>query len=209
MKKKNQKEINVQRNARFFDRWAHSYDAPLFQFWMKGFHQPVLQNIDFSKKVKILDVSCGTGELLLAMYTKDKNKNLRLYGLELSEGMLRRARHKLSKDIVLKTGDVHRLPFPSNYFDLVISTEAFHHYYGQKRALGELARVTKKGGTVIIVDVNFFLPFIHRLFERYEPGCVKINSRTEMRRLSHSSGLKSIRQQRNFLFAVMTAGTKI
>ena len=144
MKKKNQKEINVQRNARFFDRWAHSYDAPLFQFWMKGFHQPVLQNIDFSKKVKILDVSCGTGELLLAMYTKDKNKNLRLYGLELSEGMLRRARHKLSKDIVLKTGDVHRLPFPSNYFDLVISTEAFHHYYGQKRALGELERGKKK-----------------------------------------------------------------
>ncbi len=203
------KESNLKKNIHFFDRWAQSYDAHLFQFWMRGFHTAVLREIELSKKLRILDVSCGTGELLFSLYRKDNNKNFTLHGLELSEGMVRRARQKLPKDIALKKGDVHRLPFSNNYFDSVISTEAFHHYYDQKRALAEMLRVTKRGGTVTIVDINFFFPFIHRLFEHFEPGCVKINNRSEMRRLFRGTALKNIRQKRTFLFAVMTKGTKI
>ncbi|HLC71702.1 MAG TPA: hypothetical protein VJI32_06835, partial [Candidatus Nanoarchaeia archaeon] len=61
---------------------------------------------------------------------------------------------------------------------------------------------------VSVVDVNFFSSGIHWLFRKLEPGCVKINSKKEMRGLFEAAGFRNIRQQRNFIFAVMTVGEK-
>ncbi len=198
----NTPEKNIKQNSSFFNRWARSYDQVLFQFWMKKFHVPVLKELLLNKKTKVLDISCGTGELL-----KNLQGKASLYGIDISEEMLKKARMKLS-GAKLQKADVHALPFKDNFFDYVISTEAFHHYYGQQKALQEMSRVARKGGKVIIVDINFFLRPIHWLFQRYEPGCVKINNRKEMRRLFQETGLYNIRQRRNFVFAVMTVGEK-
>ena len=104
--------------------------------------------------------------------------------------------------------DVHELPFKGETFDYVICTEAFHHYYNQEKALKEMYRVVKEKGKVIIVDVNFFLPIIHRLFEKVEPGCIKVNNKKEMYKLFKKTGLINLKQKRSFLFAVMTEGEK-
>ncbi len=154
--------------------------------------------------MKLLDVSCGTGELLKTLARKPG----KWYGVDISPEMLAVARKKLPASVVLKEALVHRLPFPDNYFEYVVSTEAFHHYDRQQKALKEMARVTKNGGKVIIVDINFFLPCLHFLFQKIEPGCVKINGRKEMQRLFEKTGLTNIQQQRSFLFAVMTVGKK-
>ena len=91
--------------------------------------------------------------------------------------MLAVARTKLPKEATLLKADVHRLPFKDDFFDYVTSTEAFHHYHDQQKALQEMFRVTKTGGKIIIVDINFFLRHIHWLFQKIEPGCVKVNSK--------------------------------
>lgn len=194
---------NIEKNKNFFDRWTKSYDAGLFQFWMRRFYLPILKEVMLTKKTSLLDISCGTGELLQHLQGKAE-----LQGLDISEEMLKKARAKLPKEITLHKADVHHLPFKDNHFDYVVTTEAFHHYYSQELALQEMARVTKKGGKVIVSDINFFLKPIHWLFEKIEPGCVKINSRKEMRRLFEKIGLKHIHQSRNFLFAVLTVGEK-
>lgn len=194
---------NLSRNEKLFDRWAKSYDKNLFQFWMGKFHIPVLKELKLSSKMKILDCSCGTGELLARLKGKAE-----LYGIDFSEKMLEEARKKLGTGVVLKKTDVHNLPFPDNHFDVVISTEAFHHYYNQPKALQEMKRVVKKEGKVIIVDINFFLHSIHRLFEKLEPGCVKVNGRKEMVKLFERTGFKDVKQKRNFIFSVVTVGKK-
>ncbi|MDO8511440.1 MAG: class I SAM-dependent methyltransferase [Nanoarchaeota archaeon] len=198
MKERNKKSENI----RFFDRWAKTYDRPLFQFWMRKFYQPVLKMID---RGKVLDVSCGTGEFLRELVKKKKNI---LYGIDLSSQMITKARRKLVNQAKLKKADVHQLPFTDNSFDYVVSTESFHHYYDQSRAIAEMKRVAKKGGKVIVVDINFFLRPIHRLFEKLEPGCVKVNSRKEIRNLFQQSGLRDIIQRRSFIFSVLTRGVK-
>ena len=202
------KEAKLQQNISFFNSLAKHYDWPLFQFWMKGFHKPVLAEIDVSQKLKILDVSCGTGELLVSLVKKDKNQNLQLYGVDIAEKMLRKAREKLASSVRLQKADVHKLKFPEHSFDYVISTESFHHYSDQQKALQEMVRVAKKGGKVIVVDINFFFRGIHWLFETFEPGCVKVNNKKEMRKLFEQAHLKNIKQERSFLFAVMTTGIK-
>ena len=193
----------IEENLSFFDRWASTYDRFLFQFWMKKFHVPVLKELLLNQKTKVLDISCGTGELLKKLEGKAD-----LYGVDLSEEMLSKAGKKLSGKAKLQKADVHALPFKDNSFNYVISTEAFHHYYDQQKAVREMARIIKSGGKVIVVDINFFLKPIHWLFKKLEPGHVKINSRKEMKQLFQQAGLKDIRQRRNFLFAIMTVGEK-
>ena len=214
-KKSNATEENLtSKNRTFFDTWAKSYDRGPFQFWMKKFQVPVLEELKLqSPEIKILDLSCGTGELLLALWKQGK-KNL--FGVDLSEKMFLKSREKLPKEIFLQQGNVEHLPFPNNTFDYVISTEAFHHYPNQKKALEEMKRVVKKskrekdetGGKIIITDINFFWRGIHWLFEIFEPGCVKVNGRKEILQLFQETGLQEIWQQRSFLFAVMTEGMK-
>ena len=195
------KNINV--NEFFFDKWSKSYDKPLFQFWMKRFHKLVLNELKLNKSIKILDISCGTGQLLNKLKWRAK-----LYGVDISQEMLRVAKRRLGDSAILQKGDVHNLPFKDNTFDYVISTEAFHHYGDQIKALREMNRIVKNKGKVIISDINFLSRQIHWLFERFEPGCVKVNTKREMRELFERAELKPVRQKRNFLFALMTIGVK-
>ncbi len=198
---------HLKENIQFFNFWAARYDRPLFQFWMKRFHAPILQELYNQRDVKILDLSCGTGQLLYSLYHQNKGK-ISLQGADISDNMLTIARKRLPPSVILRRADIHALPFSNNTFDYVVSTEAFHHYYNQSKALAEMKRVTKKRGKIIVVDVNFFVRPIHWLFQKLEPGGAKINSRREMCVLFQQAGLTSISQQRIFLFAVATTGAK-
>ena len=68
-----EKDKNINENIKLFDNLAKFYDYPLLQYWLKQFHKPVLNYIDYSRKSKILDISCGTGELLNSIRKRDKN----------------------------------------------------------------------------------------------------------------------------------------
>ncbi len=207
-KNNNSKEQkNIQANKEFFNRWSKTYDSSRTRFWMRHFQIPALREIQFLPGIKILDLSCGTGELLQTLYQKSK-RSAKLYGLDISVDMLQKAREKLSPEIVLVQGDVHHLPFDNEEFDYVLCTEAFHHYHSQNQAVAEMNRVLRHEGKIIIVDVNFFLPPIHWLVQKLEPGCIKINSKKEIKRIFKNKSLKVIKQKRNFLFAIMTIGQK-
>src|SRR3989344_5548503 len=191
----------LQENRVFFNSWSKSYDYPLFQFWMRRFYRPLLK--DIPEDHSVLDVSCGSGEFLRELSEKTAAK---LHGMDFSEKMVKLASQKLYGKVDIMRGDVHQLPYGDNTFDDVVSTEAFHHYHDQKKALQEMKRVAKKGGKVIIADINFFIRFIHRSVEHLEPGCVKINSPREMKNFFLNEGFVNITQKRSFLFSVITTG---
>ncbi|MDO8655697.1 MAG: class I SAM-dependent methyltransferase [Nanoarchaeota archaeon] len=198
---------NLHQNIHFFNKWASSYDHSLFQFWMKKFHVPILRELKNKKGISVLDISCGTGQLLHSLH-QQSDGNIHLIGVDISKDMLRAARTKLPRSVTLYHADVHHLPFKDNTFDYVLSTEAFHHYYDQEKALQEMKRVAKKNGNVIVADVRFFFPFIHWLFQKLEPGCIKINTKKEMKKLFEHVGLTHIKQQRYFAFSMTTSGIK-
>ncbi|MBI2112450.1 class I SAM-dependent methyltransferase [Candidatus Woesearchaeota archaeon] len=199
---------NIVINKRLFNRVANHYDSLLVKYWMKKFNKSVL-GLGFKKESRILDISCGTGELLLELQKRGMSN---LYGIDISEEMLNKARKKLqasneeSQHLTLTKGDVHELPYPDSSFDDVISTEAFHHYHHQEKALSEMKRVCKQGGRIIIVDVDFGI--FNPLLVKLEPGCVKVNTKQEMVNLFKEAGLRDYEQKKEFIFSFMTIARK-
>ena len=83
----------------------------------------------------ILDIGCGTGALLKMV--REKRKDARLSGVDLSEKMIQVAKAKLGKMADLRVSDSENLPFPNGAFDLVMCTYSFHHYPNPGAVLSE------------------------------------------------------------------------
>jgi ubiquinone/menaquinone biosynthesis C-methylase UbiE len=80
--------------------------------------------------------------------------NGELIGVDISEGMIEIAKQKARNhgNISFKVGDVENIPYPDDYFDRVISSEAFGWFPDPRAALGEMKRVLKVGGKLCIAD---------------------------------------------------------
>ena len=112
-----------------------------------------LARIDLGRARDALDVGCGTGTLLDAIARAARGSGApRLAGVDLSSGMLAVARDKLGRRAALAVADAAALPFPAARFDLALSSSAFHHWSEPLRALREMVRVLRPGGTVAITD---------------------------------------------------------
>ena len=95
--------------------------------------------------LSVLDVGCGTGAILPEM---DALSPAQIFGLDIDLEHLRMAQ-QVFPECGLIGSDVHYLPFKTNSFDLVTC-----HYFlmwvgNPERALSELHRITKPGGSVV------------------------------------------------------------
>ena len=102
---------------------------------------------------RILDVGCGTGTFL-KLLRDSSGIPLELFGIDASDDMLSASRRD-SKAIAFQKADASTLPFPDRSFDAVVSILALHHMPDdvKKQAIGEIARVLKKDGKVVILDL--------------------------------------------------------
>lgn len=112
---------------------------------------------------RILDAGVGTGKDLPYF-----GPNAEVTGIDLSEGMLRRAGRRISRcraKIELKIMDATRLEYPDGYFDACVATFMFCTLPDelQMPVLKELLRVTKPGGQVRILEHRFSQRWWRRL----------------------------------------------
>ena len=108
-----------------------------------------------------LDAGCGTGrhtEFLL-------QKGHRVIGVDASAGMLEIARTRLP-DVEFRVGDVGALPVQSSSMDLVVCALVLSHCRDLISPVGELARVTRPGGHVLISELHPTLSLVlqHAVF---------------------------------------------
>jgi ubiquinone/menaquinone biosynthesis C-methylase UbiE len=99
-----------------------------------------------------LDVACGPGSVVAAF----AQRVCRAEGLDATEAMLGEARKlaesKGLRNVTWHQGDVCALPFTGAAFDIVSCRYAFHHLLDPVRALGEMVRVCRPGGRVVLCD---------------------------------------------------------
>ncbi len=102
--------------------------------------------------LRILEVGCGTG--LTLEFLAQSSRDYSLYGLDVSDTMLRQAAAKgafADNRPRLALGDADKLPFRDGTFDVVLSTRFIHQFpHETKRQLWrEFGRVAAKDGIII------------------------------------------------------------
>jgi SAM-dependent methyltransferase len=91
--------------------------------------------------VTLLDVACGPGIITAAL----KGSGVTVVGADLSTEMLRVAR-QLNPDARFEQADAEALPFPDESFDAVSCNFGMLHFGDPPSAIGEAARVLRRGG---------------------------------------------------------------
>lgn len=133
-----------------YSRWAPSYDRPLRLF---GIEEASLRRlIDDLPAGDVLDAACGTGRW--ATYLAGRGHTV--VGVDQSPVMLDRARAKLP-DARFLEGRLTALPLADESVDAAVCALALVHVGDLVTAIGELARVVRPGGRVLVSDVHPFL----------------------------------------------------
>jgi len=100
----------------------------------------------------VLDVACGTG--YGSSYLKNKGARV-VIGGDISEEAIKYAKmHYEREGLSFERLDATSLPFPQNYFDVVISIETIEHVAEYKRYLSECNRVLKQKGLFLCTTPN-------------------------------------------------------
>jgi len=103
---------------------------------------------------RILEVGCGTGHWLADL----RPATGRLYGLDLSAGMLAQARSR-EEQLHLARGRACCLPFADACADLVYCVNAIHHFQRQRDFVLEARRLLRPGGALVVAGID---PRAHR-----------------------------------------------
>lgn len=95
---------------------------------------------------RVLDVACGTGVVAREAVARTGPTG-RVSGVDLNPAMIEVA-GRVRPDLDWRVGDAEDLPFADDEFDRVLCQSALFFFPHPDRALGEMARVTARGGTV-------------------------------------------------------------
>jgi ubiquinone/menaquinone biosynthesis C-methylase UbiE len=104
---------------------------------------------------RLLDVGCGGGHL--ARHIATCRPDLKLTGVDLSEGQVARARKRLAKlgaEARFVQGSALALPFEERSFDAVVSVGSIKHWPDRRLGLGECARVLAPGGALMVLEFD-------------------------------------------------------
>jgi ubiquinone/menaquinone biosynthesis C-methylase UbiE len=119
-----------------------------------------------SDNMLILDVGCANG--FAAFKHLESNPTIKIEGIDFSENMITAANNKIlnsntiTGNINFSVGDVRKINFPSNTFDLVYTTRVIinlPNWDEQMQGILECIRVAKKGG-IIIISEAFWEPLV-------------------------------------------------
>jgi len=126
-----------------------------------------------NKKVLIAGIGTGLDIPLL-------NNSAEYHGIDITAGMLRKVPKNSLDSLNLCIGDVMNLPYNNNTFDIVIMHLILAVVPDSQQALIESARVTKPGGSIIILD-KFLRPKQKAYFRRLiSPLIGQIATRTNV-----------------------------
>ncbi len=144
----------------------------IYDFWGRLTESKAARNVlklaDIKNGNSVLDVACGTGEMLEKIVKLNPDgKNV---GIDLSPDMLNKARKKLNKQskekFELQEGSALNLVFPDNSFDILINNymvdllpiETF------TKIASEFYRVLKPNGIIVMSTFSFGTKRIHRFW---------------------------------------------
>ena len=138
--------------ARRYDMLNHLLSGGIDMYWRK-------KAIDALRGVppgRILDVATGTADLVIAAAALAPRE---VVGVDIAEEMLSVGRRKiaargLSPLVSLRMGEAESLPFAGSSFDAAIVAFGVRNFENLEAALGEMLRVLRPGGKLVVLEFS-------------------------------------------------------
>jgi len=135
-----------------FDRIARMYDV-MNSVMTAGMHHRWRQRAADLAGVRpgstALDVATGTGDLAIEL----ARRGAEVTGADFAPAMLEIARRK-APGLAFEEGDALSLAYPDDHFDAVTVGFGARNFAELDRGLGEMARVTRPGGRVVVLEIT-------------------------------------------------------
>jgi len=180
-----------------FGKLAPYYD--LIALPALGLREQVADCMTPGSDSRILDVATGTGAQAFAF----AKRGLDVVGVDLSAAMIRIAQKK-NRDgkVRFDVADATDLPYPNGSFDVACVSFALHDMplMIREKVLKEMVRVTRPGGTLLIVDYG--LPknrlgrwLIYRLVRLYEATYYREFIQSDLQGLLRQTGIEIVQER--------------
>ncbi|MEK7559254.1 MAG: class I SAM-dependent methyltransferase [Patescibacteria group bacterium] len=132
----------------------HTSQNPLQKLLINNFYNHLVSAVKDLQLETVLDVGCGEGFTLNRLSEEGIGKKLE--GVDFQEKAIEIGK-KLHPDLTLKQGDIYKLEYKNNSFDLVMATEVLEHLKDPLKGLKELIRVSRKYILLSVPNEPFFM----------------------------------------------------
>jgi ubiquinone/menaquinone biosynthesis C-methylase UbiE len=126
----------------------HHHSNPLVRFVERRRVKAIYKIMDVRQQNEVLEIGCGAGNVL------QESTGGRLFGMDLSLAMVKKAKQKLNRTGFFFQGDAQHLPCKDHTFDQVICSEVLEHLLDPQAALEEMGRILISHGSAIISVPN-------------------------------------------------------
>jgi ubiquinone/menaquinone biosynthesis C-methylase UbiE len=140
------------------DRCVYALDSEKKLESVQHYVRLTYEMLEVSRGNSVLDVGCGTGDDVINLY-RIVGPDGQVVGIDYSAQLISEAKARAEKAgalVEFLVGDAHELSqFDDNSFDATRATAVFHHLESPERALQEMIRVVKPGGSVVIAEADW------------------------------------------------------
>jgi ubiquinone/menaquinone biosynthesis C-methylase UbiE len=142
----------LQRSRNYFESVAGDWERIRKSYFDDRVTSIAIEKL-LPQNLVLADIGCGTGNLTfeLARFAH------KVIGVDLSQEMLRRARNVASekqlRNVEFRRGDALKLPLEARSVDAAFCVMVLHFLSDPQQAIAELCRITRAGGSVIVVDL--------------------------------------------------------
>jgi len=128
-------KVNYQEVSKTYDQNKDRHNIPC---------DPIIAKFG-SKKIRILDLGCGTGNYIKKQQDYYKDSNIEWFGVDSSQDMLKLAKAK-TKDTQYYEMNAESLDFDEKYFDYIVCNFAFHQFERKHVVLDSIFHLLQDNG---------------------------------------------------------------
>jgi demethylmenaquinone methyltransferase/2-methoxy-6-polyprenyl-1,4-benzoquinol methylase len=165
-------EEKAHKVAEVFHSVANRYDA-MNDLMSMGLHRVWKRFLALHARIrpgfKVLDIAGGTGDIS-RLLAQEAGPSGEVWLTDINGSMLGVGRDRmLDKGLMLPVAqcDAEKLPFPSNYFDLVTVAFGLRNMTHKEVALAEMRRVLKPGGKLMVLEFSKVWKPLAPLYDLY------------------------------------------
>lgn len=135
----------------YFDEVAGQWDRMRAQFFSEAVRERAYEAAQVRQGAAAADIGAGTGFITEGLL----RRGLRVIAVDPSAAMLTGLARKFpGAELECRQGEAGRLPLASESVEYVFANMCLHHVESPAEAIGEMARILKPGGVLVITDLD-------------------------------------------------------